>query len=225
MDFKNHRRFSLRCLSEDVIPVSIRLKSNIKTPNGQYIIRTAEKAFLNERFWYFNNSIYMFNHQLDTCKTDLVNIITEEDLKECQNFINTRREARHSKTMNRQLKKLDRLCHINSYERGGCSNTHGNHTCTTTENAGISPFNNNNNTNTKWVINIFGKPLTEAQEKLLAHGPIYAVVPKSPPIAEYVAAIEQVCSKLQQGKAEELRGEVKSIIKQTQSPQTSPRKK
>ena len=30
-DFHNHRRFSLRCLKTDVIPVSIRLKTNIRT--------------------------------------------------------------------------------------------------------------------------------------------------------------------------------------------------
>ena len=33
-DFQNHRRFLLRCLSADIIPVSIRLKSNIRTPKG-----------------------------------------------------------------------------------------------------------------------------------------------------------------------------------------------
>ena len=42
-DFKNHRWFSLRCLSNDVILVSIRLRSNIKTPKGQEIIRKTEK--------------------------------------------------------------------------------------------------------------------------------------------------------------------------------------
>ena len=60
----------------------------------------------------------------------------------------------------------------------------------------------------------------------MAHGPNYAVVPRSPSITEYVAAIEQACSQLKQGQAEELRGEVKSIIKKTHNPpQTSPRKK
>ena len=33
-DFSNHRRFSLRCLSEGLIPVSVRLKSNIKHLKG-----------------------------------------------------------------------------------------------------------------------------------------------------------------------------------------------
>ena len=48
-DFQNHRHFSLRCLSKDIIPTSVRLKGNIKTPKGKYIIRKAERALLNER--------------------------------------------------------------------------------------------------------------------------------------------------------------------------------
>ena len=36
--------------------------------------------------------------------------------------------------------------------------------------------------------------------KLLSHGPNYAVVPRSPPITEYVATIEQACTALKQGK-------------------------
>ena len=37
----------------------------------------------------------MFNHQLDTCKTDLGKKIKEEDMKNCEDFINARREARY----------------------------------------------------------------------------------------------------------------------------------
>ena len=106
-DFKNHRRFSLRCLSNDVIPVSIRLKSNIKTPKGKEIIRKTEKALLNERIHSINNSIYMFNLQLDTCKIELAKKIKEEDLRICQDFIETRKEPRHYKTMIRQKQKLE----------------------------------------------------------------------------------------------------------------------
>ena len=43
-DFENHQRFSLRCLSKDIIPVSVRIKSNIKTPKGKHIVRKAERA-------------------------------------------------------------------------------------------------------------------------------------------------------------------------------------
>ena len=44
------------------------------------------------------------------------------------------------------------------------------------------------------------------------------VVPKNPPIVEYIAAIEKTCTSLQPGKAEELRGEVKANIKKMQPP-------
>ena len=43
-DFSNHWRFSLRCLNQDLIPVSIRLRSTIKTPKGQQIIKKGERA-------------------------------------------------------------------------------------------------------------------------------------------------------------------------------------
>ena len=56
-DFEKHRRFSLRCLSKDLIPVSVRLESNIKTPKGRHIVRQAERALLNERVRSINNSI------------------------------------------------------------------------------------------------------------------------------------------------------------------------
>ena len=48
-DFQNHRCFTLRCLSEEVVPVSIKLKSQVKTLKGLQIIRKAEISLLNER--------------------------------------------------------------------------------------------------------------------------------------------------------------------------------
>ena len=59
-DFQNHTCFSLGCLSKGIIPTSVRLKSNIKTPKGKYIIKKAEVAFLNERVRSINNSITRF---------------------------------------------------------------------------------------------------------------------------------------------------------------------
>ena len=73
----------------------------------------------------------------------------------------------------------------------------------------------------KWVINISNKPLTPDQEKLLAHGPNYAVVPKEPPIAQYVAAVENACTKLEEGKAEEFRVQVKSAIQKIKPPRSN----
>ena len=66
-DFQNHRRFTLRCLSEKVTPVSINLKSQIQTPKGFQIIKRAERALLNERVRMINNTIHMLSMQKDTC--------------------------------------------------------------------------------------------------------------------------------------------------------------
>ena len=68
------------------------------------------------------------------------------------------------------------------------------------------------------MINVSDKALTNEEEKLLAHGPNFAIVPKNPPIIQYVAAIEQVCTKLEEGKAEELRVKLKAAIQKIQKP-------
>ena len=74
----------------------------------------------------------------------------------------------------------------------------------------------------KWVINMSINPLTEPQVKLLAHGPNFAITPKSPLIGEHFAAVKQTCQGLAQGEAEELRAEVKTVLKKIQPPgQTS----
>ena len=70
----------------------------------------------------------------------------------------------------------------------------------------------------KWVINLSDQPLTEKQEKLLDQGPKFVIKPKRPPVEEYITAIEKVCTKLEQGPAEELRVEVKKVLKKHKMP-------
>ena len=42
--FQNHRFFSLRCLKEDIVPVSVKLKSNIKTPKARLITQEGRES-------------------------------------------------------------------------------------------------------------------------------------------------------------------------------------
>ena len=69
--------------------------------------------------------------------------------------------------------------------------------------------------------NLSKTPLTKAQEQVLAHGPNFSVVAKEPPIGEYVAQVEKVCQQLKQGEAEELRGEIKSMLKKIHPPKSN----
>ena len=81
----------------------------------------------------------------------------------------------------------------------------------------ISENTENTEVRKKWVKNLSSTPLTKDQERLLAQGPKFAIEPRQPPIGENIAAVEQACSKLGQGEADELRLEVKKALKKTQN--------
>ena len=95
----DHRSFSLRCLSKDITPVSIRLKSNLETPKGHYIIRKAERALLNESIRSINNTINLFLYQRDTCIDQLNRMLDKETMEECEKFINMTVGSRHKRTL------------------------------------------------------------------------------------------------------------------------------
>ena len=107
VDFSNHKRFTLRCLKEDIIPVSIRLKSSIKTPKSHHIIRKAERALLNERIRLVNNTITMLKIQTDTFIQHLENTLDSESMEECTRIIKEKKESRHFKTLERQKSKFE----------------------------------------------------------------------------------------------------------------------
>ena len=70
------------------------------------------------------------------------------------------------------------------------------------------------------------KPLSEDEEKHLAHGPNFAIVPKNPSIIQYVAPIEYACTKLEEGRQKSLEFKSRQLSKtyRNQNP-TSPGEK
>ena len=92
VDFQNCRCFCLRCLSKGIIPTSVRLKTNIKTPKGKYIIKKAELSLLNERIRSINNSIAMFRTIRDTCINQLESMLDKKPREECCMYKENRRE-------------------------------------------------------------------------------------------------------------------------------------
>ena len=156
-----------------------------------------------------------------------------EAMEECHRFISLRRERRHKNTLERQTKKFNQLWQRNT---GGCSNyQHGREgyweedtretrsyntetNQTNTERARIPGTIKESSMTRKWVHNLSKMPLTEDQQNVLARGPNFAIVAKEPPVGEYISQIERMCQQLKQGKAEELRGETKSILKNIQPP-------
>ena len=128
-NFQNHHRFSLKCLKCDVIPVSIRLKTNVRTTKGLEIIRRAERKLLNECIRSINNSLelYMYEKEL-ICKQLEERLKHSTILEDCKNFIQRIIESRHHRLMARQKRKFELLY---QQKTGGHSNkeqnlSHGN---------------------------------------------------------------------------------------------------
>ena len=159
----------------------------------------------------------MFKELKDTCINNLNTILEDERMRECESFIKTRREARHQKTLKRQLSKFERLCHKNtggrSKEQDGALHAHvlANNTkdgsnmvpgpiTTSIQGPGTTAEGLDTNKENIWVRNLSKTPLTTAQEKVLARGPNFAIVPKIPPVVEYVVAIEKACQQLKTGR-------------------------
>ena len=141
----------------------------------------------------------------DTCIQELRDTILDKKddqktFEECSILIKRVIECRHNRVMQRQKKKFEAL----QWKTSGHSNK-GQH---------IDRDNMTLDTS-KWVKNLSDTPLTEEQEKLLARGPKFVIRPNKLTVREYIAAVEQACSRLSQGEADELRVEVKKTLKKT----------
>ena len=108
-DYRNHRIFTLRCLHSDLIPVSIKLKSNIKSTRAKQILRKAEKELLQARIKSINFILDSTSQQLEECRSKLATIISTQKLRECQDFIDKVSENRFNKVKQRQINKLNLL--------------------------------------------------------------------------------------------------------------------
>ena len=151
----------------------------------------------------------------DTCIYKLKNIITDQNIiYDCEVLMKNVVESRHKRVLARQKAKCEAL---HQQKIGGCSNKGH---CT--DQYSIHTQHSTSDEIQKWVVNLSNKPLTEDQEKLLARGPKFSIKPRWPPVDEYITAIEKVCQKLEQGTAQELRVEVKKILKKAQDAPRSP---
>ena len=62
-DYRNHLRFSLRCLDRGLIPVSLRLKNLLRAQKGKEIIYKTERRLLNERIKNINLTLKHYEHE------------------------------------------------------------------------------------------------------------------------------------------------------------------
>ena len=147
-----------------------------------------------------SNSLELYVYEKEAYFHQLEEILDKNTMKECQEFINRVIEARHERVLDHQRSKFESMYQWKPSvcsNMGSCSNSNPNSKCAISN----QQTNNNegNSTTHTWVKILSDIPLTEAQECLLAHGPNFVVIPRSLPKGECIVAIEQACTKLNQG--------------------------
>ena len=89
-DYKNHRIFMLRCISKNLVPVSIKLKPDKSklSQGARKIIEKAERQLLKDRVRCINKTIEDKGHNINNNKTRLAFMVSNaEDLGKCSKFI------------------------------------------------------------------------------------------------------------------------------------------
>ena len=108
-NFKNHRIFTLRCIHSELVPVSIRLKSTLKSERAKKILRMAEKQLLQTRLKSVTSLLDNNAKQLELTRSKIASILTPLHYQECQDFIDKIKEKRFIKVRERQVRKLNNL--------------------------------------------------------------------------------------------------------------------
>ena len=112
-NYKNHRIFTLKCIGQNLIPVSIRLKpikskQNIST-SARKIIERAERQLMQDRVRGINNTLQTRKNNGNHNKSRLAFIVAQVDLDRCVNFIEKVRQGRFNKVKARHVRKFDIL--------------------------------------------------------------------------------------------------------------------
>ena len=85
-DYKNHRIFTIRCIHSELAPVSIKLKSTLKSERAKKILRMGEKQLLQTRFKSINSLLDNNAKQLDLTRSKIASILTAPTTSNVRNL-------------------------------------------------------------------------------------------------------------------------------------------
>ena len=107
INYRNHRIFTLRCISNRLTPISVKLKlANSKiNPSARKIIQKAERQLLQNSV----RTIEQSARGIDSHKTRLPSLVTIVDMGKCKKFLDNEREDRYNRVKARQVRKFNNL--------------------------------------------------------------------------------------------------------------------
>ena len=99
----------LRCLHNDLVPCSIKLKSTLRSERAKKILRSAEKQLLQTRLKSINSLLDNYAKQLELTRSKIVSILPVPSYQQCQEFIEKIKKTRFFKVRERQVRKFNNL--------------------------------------------------------------------------------------------------------------------
>ena len=123
VDYRNHRRFMLKCIKASITSVSCKLKNPLsyKSNRSYQIIHKAEKQLLYEHIRNINNILAMLDKQREDQYKKFKDTISnqnnqehDQDLDRSRLFINRIKEHRHDKIKKKHNEKFEKL-HFKCY--------------------------------------------------------------------------------------------------------------
>ena len=107
-DYKNHRIFTLRCIHKDLVPVSIRLQTTLRTEKAKKN-RIAEKQLLQARIKSINSILDNNAKQRELCRSKLASISPTSNFRNARFFVEKVGEFRFNKVKSRQVNTFNNL--------------------------------------------------------------------------------------------------------------------
>ena len=108
-DYRTHRIFNLKCVSNESVSVSLILKATLKTERAKKIIIIAEKDLHQARVKSINSILGDNAKQRDLSTSDLVSLVSTSTMDKCQQFIDKVGEHRFLKIKERWVNEFNWL--------------------------------------------------------------------------------------------------------------------
>ena len=108
-NYKNHRICTLRCLHSDLVTVSIKLKSTLRTERARKILRSVEKQLLQAGLRSITCLLDNNAKQFELTRSQIASILPTPSYNKCQEFIEKVKELRFKKVKDRQVRKFNNL--------------------------------------------------------------------------------------------------------------------
>ena len=197
----NNRHFNVRCVHNNIVPSSIKLKSNVKGLSANKILQKAEKKLLNIRISQCTFTIKKLEERNIQNKTALFERLSAKDKQEVDLFLKERHIHAFENTKAKQREKYDKLLEKEKRKNDGNYDKD--------EHAQIKK---------RWVVNLSDIRLEPEANSLLRRGLNFAVTPKTLPVDEIITATEVACQQLNPSQAQQLRTDTAKAIKRSRNP-------